>query len=192
MLTMKTSERLFAACSGLCWLIICLLSLTATGCSAVNDDKDNKNDEETEYIKVGDRVPLFTVNVVKADGTSAVFSTEHLTGETIIVLFNTSCKDCQRELPRMNSYYLQHIDDPGFQMVAISREEGAGSIEEFWKANQLSIPYSAQADRRIYNMFASSVIPRVYFCSADGTVTKIFIEEVDMIIGPGGQIHPLD
>ena len=127
---------------------------------------------------VGDRVPVFTVETVDADGTTGTFSTTQLTGETVIVLFNTSCGDCRRELPLLNDYYLEHRDDEGFLMVAISREEGAESVAAYWKEQGLSIPYSAQTDRRIYQLFASSIIPRVYFCSADGIITKIFIEKI--------------
>lgn len=149
-----------------------LLILTAVGCSSVVDDEDDVK----EYVKVGDRLPLFSVDVVDGDGKTATFSTAALTGETVIVLFNTSCGDCQRELPRMNDYYLQHCGDKGFQMVAISREEGAESVAAYWKEQGLSIPYSAQTDRRIYNLFASSIIPRTYFCSADGIITQILVE----------------
>jgi peroxiredoxin len=137
---------------------------------------DDDDGEVTEYVKVGDRVPAFSVETVLADGSTATFSTAQLTGETVIVLFNTSCGDCQRELPRMNDYYLQHCGDKGFQMVAISREEGAESVAAYWKEQGLSIPYSAQTDRRIYNLFASSIIPRTYFCSADGIITQILVE----------------
>ena len=146
------------------------MALLLTGCSAVNDD-----DTVEERVKVGDRVPVFSVNVT---GQSAPFSTASLQGETVIVFFNTSCSDCRRELPRLNRYYLQHRDDKDFQMVAISREEGEESVAAFWQAEDLSIPYSAQTSRKVYELFASSVIPRVYFCSA-GIVTKMYVEQLD-------------
>jgi peroxiredoxin len=153
-------------------ILTILLILTAVGCSSVVDDEDDVK----EYVKVGDRLPLFSVDVVDGDGKTGTFSTAALTGETVVVLFHTSCGDCQRELPRMNDYYLQHCGDKGFQMVAISREEGAESVAAYWKEQGLSIPYSAQTDRRIYNLFASSIIPRTYFCSADGIITQILVE----------------
>ena len=153
------------------WLLL-TAAVVFAACSMGDDD----DGEVTEYVKVGDRVPAFSVETVLADGSTATFSTARLTGETVIVLFNTSCSDCQRELPRMNDYYLQHCGDKGFQMVAISREEGAESVAAYWKEQGLSIPYSAQTDRRIYNLFATSVIPRTYFCSADGIITQILVE----------------
>lgn len=149
------------------------------GCSMSDDD--DAGSDVMEYVKVGDRLPIFTIDAVNPQPSTFnfQFSTSSLTGETVIVLFHTSCKDCQRELPRLNSYYLQHRDEPGFQMIAISRAEGAESIAEYWAANGLEIPYSPQPDRRIYNLFASSIIPRIYFCTKEGIVTRVFVERID-------------
>lgn len=149
------------------------MALLALSCNAVNDGDDTN---VKEYVKVGDRVPVFSVDVVDSEGRTSVFSTARLTGETVIVLFNTSCGDCRRELPQLNAYYLAHRHDKGFQMVAIAREESAESIAAYWQAQGFEIPYSPQPDRRIYNLFASSIILRVYYCTADGIVTRILIE----------------
>ena len=116
-----------------------------------------------------------TVDVI--DGpTRTLFNTNSLQGSTVIIFFNTGCKDCQRELPELNAYYLRHRDEPGFRMVAIAREESEESISAYWLEHGLSIPYSPQTDRRIYNLFATSIIPRIYFCS-DGIVTRIDVEK---------------
>lgn len=134
------------------------------------DDSDN-----TDLVGVGDRLPSFSVEIV--DGTGRyTFSSDALAGPTVIVFFNTGCSDCQRELPVLNDYYLQHRSDPGFQMVAIAREETEESIQAFWQAHGLSIPYSPQSDRHVYNLFATVTIPRVYFCSPTGLVTWVGIE----------------
>lgn len=151
-----------------------LLCLLMVGCSSIDDDK-----EGIEKVKVGDLVPSFSVEMVK-DGVRSTFSTAHLTGETVIVFFSVKCGDCKRELPELNEYYLAHKDDPGFQMIAISRAEGEDLVAPFWEEYDLQIPYSAQTDRHIYELFASSVIPRVYFVSAQGIVTRILIENFDI------------
>ena len=152
-------------------MLLCLLFI---GCSSIEDD------ETKERVAVGDRVPLFSVEMVK-DGERSTFSTSHLTGETVIVFFSVKCGDCQRDLPKLNQYYLKHKDDPGFQMIAISRAEGEELVVPFWEEYGLQIPYSAQNDRSIYELFASSKVPRVYFVSAQGIVTRVFIERFDEI-----------
>ena len=161
---MKTIRNIYA-------LLLCLLVM---GCGSINEDND-----VVERIVVGDHVPSFSVEMVK-DGVRSTFSTAHLTGETVIVFFSVKCGDCKRELPELNEYYLAHKDDPGFQMIAISRAEGEDLVAPFWEEYDLQIPYSAQTDRHIYELFASSVIPRVYFVSAEGIVTRILIENFDI------------
>ena len=156
------------------YLLVGLMCLLMGACSSITDD-----DEVTERVKVGDRVPTFTVSVV-ADGETTTFSTSNLTGETVIVFFHTSCHDCQRELPELNNYYLKHRNDPGFQMVAISRGEGADTVAPFWEKWGLQIPYSVQKDWKVYELFASAVIPRVYFVSAQGIVMKVLIENFEI------------
>lgn len=152
-----------------------LACLVLWGCGSIHEE-----DDVVERIVVGSRVPIFSVNVVDYEGLTTSFSTNRLYGETVIVFFSTQCKDCQRELPELNDYYLKHKDDDGFQMVAISRAEGEQSVADFWSANNLQIPYSAQEDRKIYDLFASSVIPRVYFVSSSGIITKVLIENFDL------------
>ena len=154
------------------WILLMLLCLTWVGCSSVVDD-DN---QVVERVHVGDRVPSFSVTMTDG-GEERTFSTSQLTGETVIVFFNTWCPDCQRELPRLNQYYLQHKDDKGFQMVAISRGEGKDVVARFWSEHELLIPYAAQEDTSIYELFASGIIPRVYFVSAQGIVTRIDVEQ---------------
>ena len=139
-------------------------------------DEPGKNTDDTDLVGVGDRLPSFSVEVVD-DGSRYTFSTDALTGPTVIIFFNTSCSDCQRELPVLNDYYHKHRSEPGFQMVAIAREETEESIRAFWEAHNLSIPYSPQSDRRVYNLFATITIPRVYFSSHTGLITWVGIEK---------------
>lgn len=90
---------------------------------------------------------------------------------SLIVFFSTQCKDCQRELPALNQRYLAHAHDTTF--VAIAREQSAADIADYWAANKLSLPYSAQPDRRIYQLFARKGIPRIYISNAEGIVQNV-------------------
>lgn len=148
------------------------------GC-VVDDDHDATDPDASSIIRVRDRLPAFTVQVV--DGASrTVFSNDSVKGTTVIVFFHTTCKDCQRELPELNDYYLRHRQEPGFRMVAIAREESEESIAAYWQQHNLSIPYSPQTDRQIYQLFATMYIPRVYVCSAQGVVLWMGVEDFDL------------
>lgn len=127
----------------------------------------HEDDEWVERVAVGDRLPAFTVTL--SDGTR-YDSTEP--GESVIVFFNTSCTDCQRELPRLDTQYKAGEFD-GLRIVCISRAEEEGSVAAFWQANGLTLPYSAQPDRRIFDLFASAGIPRIYITDAHGIVQQI-------------------
>ena len=123
------------------------------------------SEEEPDAISlsVGDKCPEFSVKL--NDG--YILSTSDLKGITsVIVFFNTSCPDCQMELPEIQKVYdfAMSVNRP-ITVVCISRAEPESSIKSFWELNDLSIPYSAQEDKSIYNLFASSVVPRVYIIS---------------------------
>lgn len=169
-------KRIFASVNWKNWLFG--LALLLSGC-VIDDSEEPASSDDSSIVRVGDHLPSFSVEVV--DGTDHyTFSSDALTGPTVIVLFNTSCSDCQRELPELNNYYLRHRQDPGFQMVAIAREESEESIATYWKQHNLLIPYSPQSDRRIYSLFATQYIPRVYICSVQGIVQWMGVEDFDI------------
>lgn len=152
------------------WLLV--------GC-VVDEHHDEADPNDSSIVRVGDRLPDFSVEVV--DGSSrTLFNSRDLDGTTVIVFFQTGCTDCQRELPELNDYYLRHRQEPGFRMVAIAREESEESISAYWQQHNLSIPYSPQTDRRIFNLFATKYIPRVYICSAEGIVLWMGVENFDL------------
>lgn len=160
-------------------IVLRLLLLPWLLAACVVDGGDDGAAEAADVVGVGDRLPAFTVEVVEGDARTLFYSTR-LQGPTVIVFFNTGCADCQRELPRLNDYYLLHRSDPGFRMVAIAREESEESIAAYWVAHGLSIPYSPQPDRRVYSLFATATIPRAYRCSAEGVITWMGVEHFDI------------
>ena len=146
------------------------LLLALAGC--VTEDEPT----EESRVKPGDRLPEFSV--VMNDGSR--LSTADLRGrESVIVLFNTDCSDCRRELP-----VIQELQDrnQGLMIACIAREEGAAEIADYWHANGLTLSYSPQADRRVYNLFAESVIPRTYVADSTLRVVAMFAGEERMSV----------
>lgn len=122
----------------------------------------------------GDPVPQLTVTL--NDGT--VFSTSSRQ-VSMVVLFNTSCEDCRQELPIIQCVYDYLTDCEQARagrpaLVCISREEDEASIEAYWKNNGFTMPYSAQTDRTVYELFASSGIPRIYLINTNGIITDAY------------------
>ena len=121
---------------------------------------DGESYSDLWSISVGDRLPDFTVTTSGGE----TFSTADLAnGTAVIIFFNTECEDCRQELPELQKVYDQTRDKTVW--IAISREENELSIEKFWQAKGLTIPYSAQTDRKIYQQFANSGIPRLFIAS---------------------------
>ena len=145
-------------------MILCAF-LCSSGCI-----KDNVEGVE---LKVGDRLPKFSV--VMSDGSQV--SDESLLGSvSCVMFFHTSCPDCQRTLPVVQQVYDEYAQN-GVLFALISREQTSRSVRAFWAQEKLSMPFSAQSDRTIYNKFAQSRIPRVYICDKDGIIRYIYTDD---------------
>lgn len=144
-------------------MILCVMAAFA---SCVNDDV-----EENTGIGPGDAVPAFSVTL--DDG--SVFSDASARGKVAVIeFFNTTCPDCRQSLPKLQQVYGSFEADPEVIIVAIAREEETDAIKAFWQENGLTVPYSPQPDRRVYNLFATVGIPRIFVVSPSGTVTAAY------------------
>ena len=120
-------------------------------------------------LKVGEMMPDF--EVVMSDGTVV---TDDLLKESVsvVMFFSMACKDCRETLPQMQKIYDEYASkDIGFALI--SRAESETSIISFWEENDLVMPYSAQNDRAVYELFAKEGIPRIYVCEKGGIIRHI-------------------
>ena len=124
-------------------------------------------------LKVGDRLPDF--EVVMDDGTLV---TDEILSETVsvVMFFHTSCPDCRQVLPQMQKVYDEYAS-ADIRIVLISREDPKESVESFWRENGLKMPYSAQNDRKVYDKFAATRIPRVYVNEKGGIIRYVFTDD---------------
>ena len=123
-------------------------------------------------LSVGDMIPDFTVAV--SDGTSLT-GAQLRDGVSCIVFFTTICPDCRETLPHVQRLYDEYADK-GVRFAIISREDGYESVSTYWMEQGFAMPYSAQSDRTIYELFARSRVPRVYICR-DGVIKSIFTDQ---------------
>ena len=122
-------------------------------------------------LATGDRIPDFAVTM--NDGTT-VSGAQLREGVCCIVFFTTLCPDCQQTLPHLQRIYDEYLPQ-GVKLALISREEGAESVQKYWDSKGYTMPFSAQEDRRIYELFAASRVPRVYICMG-GVIKTIFTD----------------
>lgn len=119
--------------------------------------------DDIEKVKEADRLPHFDITM--NDG-KEIDSNSDLYGKTsVIVFFDTGCPDCQGLLPEIQKLYDHYKGNDKVRIVLISREESTDSITKYWKEHKFTMPFSGQNDKKIYNLFATSVIPRVYICN---------------------------
>ena len=149
----------------------CLLLCMATGfiTSCLSDDEP-----ANRGIVAGDPLPQFEVTL--NDGRRV--SRESLRGKRVLIeFFNTGCPDCRESLPTINEVYLRLRGEEGYVVFAIAREEDEEDIERYWREHELSLPYSPQTDRRVYELFATTGIPRIFIADQEGRVGATFAPE---------------
>lgn len=123
-------------------------------------------------LSVGDRIPDFTVEVSDRTTLTGALLRE---GVSLIMFFTTECPDCQETLPVVQTLYNEYIGQ-GVKFALISREQSEDSISSYWLSQGFTMPYSAQSDRAVYELFARSRVPRVYICR-DGVIKYIFTDQ---------------
>jgi thiol-disulfide isomerase/thioredoxin len=126
-----------------------------------------------ELVKVGDSVPDFSVMNYHSAQTAGKI--------TLITFFDPECGDCRRERPLLQYVWddMQEKDD--FEMVNISRgwmleNVAAAADGALW----LNMPCYPDPDRKIYNLFATSTVPRIYLVDRQGIVCKMWVEKTNL------------
>jgi len=141
--------------------------------SCISDDSS----EIINHINIGDSVPKFSIEGV-AGGS---FNSTSFTGKrSLLVLFVTTCPDCQRELPVVNRIYDIVKDNPDILVLGISRGEDRSVIQEYWADAGFSIPAYLDPDRSVFDKFANSTIPRIYIIDENGIVEWMAIEKLEI------------
>lgn len=155
-------------------LLLCLVAGVFTSC-VTEDDPVNVG------VGIGDPLPPFSVTLT--DGTIvtslpadlAPEGAVSLIGKRVLVeLFNTSCPDCRESLPVINEVFLSVKDDSQIAVFAIARQEEGAELTSYWEENNLTLPYSPQPDRTVYELFATTGIPRIYITDTSGIITAAF------------------
>lgn len=95
---------------------------------------------------------------------------------SVVVLFSVYCTDCRHELPEIQRLWDKSRngeltgDGRPLPILLIARENTAELYKPFWEFLKLTMPYSPQPDRRIYSLFATSHIPRIYISDSSGII----------------------
>lgn len=92
-------------------------------------------------VKEGQAVPVFETRLL--DGKT--LGAEALKGKAVLVVFwATWCPACQKELPELQKLYEKHRAK-GFEILALSVDADAFTVEEFWKDHEYGFPVAMRA-----------------------------------------------
>ena len=137
-------------------------------CSCINEEQGSTDD----VVVVGDMLPDFSVTMNNGTVVTGAQLREMV---SVILFFHSSCPDCRQALPRVQRLYDEYLSQ-GVQFALISRAETSPTIELYWAEQGFSMPYSAQNDRAVYELFAKSRVPRIYISDDSGVVRTIFTD----------------
>lgn len=142
--------------------LVCVLSFILVSC--IQDKAD-----DIEKVKKNDVLPDFEVTL----NTGEKINTKSLSGRvSVIVFFNSHCSDCRELLPSVQRLYDAYSDEVTF--LLISRGQSLDEVLEYWKEKKYTMPFVPSDDRKIYNLFATSRIPRIYISNMGTRVVKIY------------------
>lgn len=137
-------------------------------CSCINEEQGSADD----VVVVGDMLPDFSVTMNNGD---IVTGADLRKSVSVLLFFHSSCPDCREALPRVQRLYDEYSSQ-GVRFTLISRAEEATTIAEYWLEQGFTMPYSAQNDRAVYELFAKSRVPRIYISDDSGVIRAIFTD----------------
>jgi peroxiredoxin len=117
--------------------------------------------------KVGDLAPAFAGTAITGES----FAFDQLKGKVVVLsLFATWCGPCNAELPHVEKELWQALRGRGLVVLAVAREEGADKLRPFAAKLGLTFPLLPDQERKIFRLFATNYIPRLYVIGADGRI----------------------
>jgi thiol-disulfide isomerase/thioredoxin len=149
-------------------MILLLWAMGFAGCV-----KDDETPTE-EYVGIGDPLPAFAVS-----GNLTNYHSEQSIGKiTLITFFDPECSDCRRERPLLQRVWKEMQAEEVFEMVNIARGRTLENLAEAEGGESwLAMPCYPDPDRSIYNLFATSTIPRIYLVDREGKVREKWVEK---------------
>ena len=131
------------------------LLLGATELVGCDDDEEDRSSQG--LVSAGDSCPAF-----KCDDLNGVTHAFPVSGKpSVLFFFDTNCPDCNQQFPVVNELFELYGSQAEF--LAVSRGETGEVVSAYLEKYGYTIPTAADGTRSVYQQFARSGVPRVYF-----------------------------
>ncbi len=123
-----------------------------------------------EGLEAGARAPGFTLPDLEGNEISLA----HLRGQPVIINFwATWCAPCEVEMPVLEQTYQERMDE-GLVILAINRDEEAGSVERFFYDElELSFTPLLDEDALVNNQYRVFNLPTTFFIDREGIIQGV-------------------
>jgi peroxiredoxin len=123
-------------------------------------------------LEAGSPAPDFSLTPL---GGGEPVTLESLRGRVVLVNFwATWCKPCEEEMPAMERLY-ETLRDPGFELLAVSVDDGDAEVQAFQQRLGLTFPIFRDPDKRVSRRFQSLRYPESWLIRPDGVIAGRFI-----------------
>jgi len=119
-----------------------------------------------------------TLTLTSLDGNE--HSLEEYRGQVVLVnLWATWCPPCKAEMPTLDAYYNEHLDE-GFMIIAINDGDKKEDVITFVDNYGLSFQVWLDIDHKAsINAFKTQSLPSSYVIDRDGVIRLLWIGEIE-------------
>jgi peroxiredoxin len=147
-----------------------IFAVFAVGCGTVIEGFPTH--EESSIVVEGDVAPDFTATLLGGESVTLA----ELRGEVVLlVLFSHECPDCKMFLDDMQASKSE-FDELGVRILAIERDGNAEQVAAYMAENGYGFDVAVDENRAIYNLYATTYVPRAYLIDREGVVVCATIE----------------
>lgn len=149
-----------------------IFSALATTVSLAGCIIENPGDDE--HLPKGAPMPSFSVA-----GPAGTVTAGDLAGmRTLVVMFRTTCPDCQRELPKVEAAFEALGSREDIRFVAVSKES-ENTVAEYWTKRGYTVPWYLDGNGAAFSAFDAHYVPTLYLFGTDGKVAFAAVEDFD-------------
>ena len=99
-----------------------------------------------------------------------VVSLSGLRGSPVMLNFwATWCPPCRSEMPFIQQIY-EEWSDEGLVLLAINIGESSGTVQDFMRSNNISMPVLLDTSREVAQRYGITGIPATFFIDKDGII----------------------